>query len=201
MLKRFKQKKSAPVNLGKNKQQIKTASTITTNGTATKGHCNVCGEEINPQYKLCYKHYKESQNVANLPQRNPNECPGCGNKKSPNYDLCISCTNLKEKGLTRGQIREAIAEHFYVYILKLNDGSFYAGQTRELRERLTEHKDGQVKTTCNRTPKLVWFDILRTRESAEKMEERIKGIIKRDPREIRRMVVAFKDLVDSLEFD
>ena len=45
---------------------------------------------------------------------------------------------------------DADASEFYIYVLKLNDGTFYAGQTREIRERLMEHRDGTTKTTAGR---------------------------------------------------
>ena len=169
------------------------------NGASNKSHCEVCGVEIASEYKLCYKHYKEAQQIKK--QTDPNKCPKCDNNKSPQYDLCISCANLANKGMTSGQIREAIAEHFYVYILKLNDGKFYVGQTRELRERLLEHKDGLVKSTVNTNPKMVWFTTVNSRESAERAENRLKQINKRDPREIRRMVINFKAMVMELDFE
>ena len=50
---------------------------------------------------------------------------------------------------------DAAAEVFYTYILKLNDGSFYAGQMRDLQPRLMEHRDGTTKTTDGRDPRLV----------------------------------------------
>ena len=55
------------------------------------------------------------------------------------------------------EAKDAEANDFYVYVLKLDDGSFYAGQTREIRERLLEHRDGTTKSTAGRNPKLVWF--------------------------------------------
>ena len=46
----------------------------------------------------------------------------------------------------------------YLYILKLDGGEYYAGQTNDLEIRLKEHEDGLTKTTAGKHPKLVWFD-------------------------------------------
>lgn len=74
-----------------------------------------------------------------------------------------------------------------------------AGQTRELRERLSEHRDGKVKSTARRNPRLVWFGILPTREAATQMEVELKKLIDSNEREIRRMVIDFQDLVRELD--
>lgn len=87
-----------------------------------------------------------------------------------------------------------------MYILKLDGGEFYAGQTRELRERLTEHRDGRVESTANREPKLVWFTTIPTRDEAAKIEVHLKRLASANPREIRRMVLAFGDLVRELDY-
>ena len=95
---------------------------------------------------------------------------------------------------------DADATKFFVYILKLDGGIFYAGQTRELRERLAEHRDGTAKTTAGKHPKLVWFDVVETREDATTIEVDLKELCDKNPREIRRMMVEFKDYVDELDF-
>ena len=95
---------------------------------------------------------------------------------------------------------DADASEFYIYVLKLNDGTFYAGQTREIRERLMEHRDGTTKTTAGKDPKLVWFSTVSTRKQATELEVMIKKICDRNPREIRRWILKFQDLVDELDF-
>ena len=95
---------------------------------------------------------------------------------------------------------DATADRFFVYVLKLDGGEFYAGQTRELRERLSEHRDGRAKSTAGRNPKLVWFGIVGTREAATAMEVELKKLVHSNPREIRRMVLSFRDLTSELDF-
>ena len=89
---------------------------------------------------------------------------------------------------------------FYVYILRLAGGEFYVGHTRELRERLSEHKDGKTRSTKGKDPRLVWFTRLSSREEATHLEAYLKEVNDRNEREIRRMVVQFKDLADALDF-
>ena len=98
------------------------------------------------------------------------------------------------------EAKDAEAKDFYVYVLKLDDGSFYAGQTREIRERLMEHRDGTTKSTAGRNPKLVWFSTVSTREQATGLEVQLKKLCDQNPREIRRWVRRFQDLVEELDF-
>lgn len=92
------------------------------------------------------------------------------------------------------------ARSFYVYILKLDDGAFYIGQTRELMERMLEHRGGRTPSTVGRNPKLQYFEILPSRESAMEREVEIRKAVKRNNREIMRMVIGVRDLVDELDF-
>ncbi|MYC97526.1 MAG: hypothetical protein F4X14_21445 [Caldilineaceae bacterium SB0661_bin_32] len=96
--------------------------------------------------------------------------------------------------------RDAIATEFFTYILKLEGGLFYVGQTRELRERLMEHRDGLVKTTSGKNPRLVWFTTVSSREQSLALESKLYRLNKRNPRDIRRMVRSFQDLVEELDF-
>ena len=98
------------------------------------------------------------------------------------------------------EARDADADVFFIYILKLDGGQFYAGQTRELRERIAEHRDGATKTTAGKHPKLVWFKAVDTREEAEELEVALKVLCNKNPREIRRWITKLKDAVDLLDF-
>jgi predicted GIY-YIG superfamily endonuclease len=92
-----------------------------------------------------------------------------------------------------------MASEFYVYILRLDGRQFYAGQTRDLRARLMEHREGGTSSTAGRNPKLAWFDIVSTRDEATTVEARLKGLIDRNPREIRKMVIRFSDLLKEVD--
>jgi predicted GIY-YIG superfamily endonuclease len=93
------------------------------------------------------------------------------------------------------------AERFFVYILKLEDGDFYVGQTRELRERLSEHRDQKASSTARRNPKLQYFEILPTREAAELREAELKKLRDSNPRQIRRMIISFHDLIREVQLE
>jgi predicted GIY-YIG superfamily endonuclease len=88
-----------------------------------------------------------------------------------------------------------------VYILKLDSGEFYVGHTGELRERIMEHLDGKAKTTKGRKFKLQYFEILAERRAAEMRESELKAIAISNPRQIRRMIIQFKDLIDELNYE
>ena len=93
------------------------------------------------------------------------------------------------------------ASCFYAYLLRLDDGSFYAGQTRDIRERLMEHRDGSgARATAGRSPRLVWFRTFPTRDGATAEESSLKALCRDNPRQVRRMILAFQDVVGELDF-
>ena len=63
----------------------------------------------------------------------------------------------------------------YVYILKLKDGSFYIGYSDNLKQRISEHKRGVVKTTKNLLPlTLVFYSAFLTKKKALDFEKYLK---------------------------
>ena len=65
---------------------------------------------------------------------------------------------------------------FYVYLLRCNDGSYYAVQTDDMDLRLQHHANGVTGYTSTRKPvKLVWQGEFETRAGAIAFEEQIKG--------------------------
>ena len=60
--------------------------------------------------------------------------------------------------------------------------------------------DGWVASTAKKHPKLVWFATLPTREAATSMEVELKQLVDTNPREIRRMYLGFRDLVQELDY-
>ena len=89
---------------------------------------------------------------------------------------------------------------FYVYILKFDDGVYYVGQTRDLRKRMIKHRDGFTVSTAGKHPKLQYFEVVPTRETAMIRESEINKIRKKNDREILRMIECFNDLIRELEF-
>ena len=163
-----------------------------------------CPEQIGQEYDLCYQHNRRRSRGA------IDKCPICGLYKEQRYQICANCHDdgveapsgaigIRRESSTSWSARDATASKFHVYILKLDGGEFYPGQTRELRERLSEHRDGRVKATAGRTPKLVWFSEVPSRKQAADLEFKLKKLVKRNPREIRRLVTDFHDLVREID--
>jgi len=66
---------------------------------------------------------------------------------------------------------------FHAYLLRCNDGSYYAGHTDNLEVRLAQHASGALGGyTAQRLPvTLVWSERFPTRDEAFAAERRIKG--------------------------
>ena len=67
--------------------------------------------------------------------------------------------------------------HFHAYLLRCNDGSYYAGHTDNIDVRLAQHRSGEMEGyTAKRLPvEPVWCDVFATRAEAFAAERRIKG--------------------------
>ncbi len=69
-------------------------------------------------------------------------------------------------------------KHYYVFILKCNDDSYYTGVTNNLEWRLCEHEDGKNSRsyTANRLPvKLVFWERFYRPMHAIDFEKQVKG--------------------------
>lgn len=66
---------------------------------------------------------------------------------------------------------------FFAYLLKCNDGSYYAGHTDDLERRIAQHQSGALGGyTARRLPvQLVWSDSFATRDDAFAVERKLKG--------------------------
>ncbi len=74
----------------------------------------------------------------------------------------------------------------YTYILRCNDGSFYAGWTNDLEKRLKSHNDGKgAKYTKSRRPvTLVYYEKFETKEEAMRREYEIKQMRRKEKEEL-----------------
>jgi len=64
---------------------------------------------------------------------------------------------------------------YYVYLLKLKNGDYYAGVSDRLKERLNEHITGQVDSTKNFRPlSLECYIALKDKTTALKLEKYLK---------------------------
>jgi predicted GIY-YIG superfamily endonuclease len=88
---------------------------------------------------------------------------------------------------------------FYVYVLKLDSGEYYVGQTRDLKVRVFEHQEGLTISTAGGNPKLRYFEILPTRSAAQIREHEIKLLASRNRRELIKMISEFQELVSKVD--
>ena len=177
---------------------------MTTTPPKTCQHQN-CDQRIRPWFELCAPH-NESKKNGEIDQ-----CPHCHQYKETQYPQCRHChaANQPNKSQQPGKYQpesnpkwdaaDRPDDLFFVYILKLNGGQFYAGHTRELRERMSEHRDGKTPSTAGKNPRLVWFDTVDTRDVAADAEAHLKYLIDHNEREIRRMVTEFLDLIREVD--
>jgi putative endonuclease len=66
---------------------------------------------------------------------------------------------------------------YYTYILhSLKDDNHYTGYTSNLKNRLKQHNDGEVRSTQNRRPlELVYFEACRSMSDALHREKYLKS--------------------------
>ena len=175
--------------------------------TPTRNQCEFwdCATPVRRSHFLGLDHYGGYENGQ------VDRCPDCERYKDAKYSLCLGCKSDNPQASTKSSKRyqrehstaweagDVEATAFYIYVLKLNDGSFYAGQTREIRERLMEHRDSRTESTAGRDPKLVWFTVVGTRDEATRFESVVKKMCDQNPREIRRWIVQFQDIVKEVD--
>lgn len=91
---------------------------------------------------------------------------------------------------------------WYVYILEIEDGDFYIGQTNDLKVRLAEHAIGAgAERTSGKKPRLVWVNMATERAAAKRMEARLQRAKNRNPEEVRKVVADFKELIRMVKPD
>jgi transposase-like protein/predicted GIY-YIG superfamily endonuclease len=84
----------------------------------------------------------------------------------------------------------------HVYLMKLNDGSFYAGQTTNLPIRVSEHRDGLQSQTRGKDPKLVYFQIFKGDRREVNDRENELTLLSKSPigcRRIREVIERFRE--------
>jgi len=65
---------------------------------------------------------------------------------------------------------------FYVYILRLKDGSYYIGYSSNLKQRIKEHHQGLVLSTKNLRPaKLIFYAAFLNNRKALAFQEHLKS--------------------------
>ena len=199
-------------SLNRNKRKSKTTK-VNRNKSKSKSRkketykCSFwsCKKQVSKEgHSFCYEHWLDFE-AGYI-----DDCPKCRRGKNVEYEYCLECENKKSPSPSKKYNKYA-KEHsiawekadkersvWYVYILELDDGSFYAGQTGELRERMMEHRMNKENATKNRNPKLKWFAPVGSRNAAEEHEIELKKLIDNNPRAIVRRIIAFQDLINEV---
>ncbi|MEK7556687.1 MAG: GIY-YIG nuclease family protein [Patescibacteria group bacterium] len=64
---------------------------------------------------------------------------------------------------------------YYVYLLQLNDETFYTGYSTDLERRIIEHQNGYVRSTSRKLPiKLVYYEAYANKHDATAREKYLK---------------------------
>ena len=173
-----------------------------------------CTQYLKAGHTYCYNHYAEYTDGI------INKCSECGRAKYAEYDACLDCYNKRGKSASSSSRKssskpknpreyeleyspawesgDADAFEFFVYVLKLSDNSFYVGQTRDLRPRLSEHRDNKVKSTARKRPELAWFTVVPSRRDATELEAEFKEMRDKNERLLRRIIIDFEDSVKEM---
>ena len=152
---------------------------------------------------LCWKHWKDFDALLIF------ECDQChwfdelvGEFTDEN--LCYECVDRERHGFPPTPVYAHCPVERrvrFLYILKLDEGKYYIGQTNSLELRLSEHSDGTVRTTRGRHPKLVCFEkwVGRYDELIEE-ESEMTRIAVNNPRVIRHMVEEWQKSYRLVDF-
>ena len=121
-------------------------------------------------------------------------------KEAKGLELCDDCFRGQEVPVHAH--RPVEYQTRYLYILKLDGGEFYAGQTNDLEIRLKEHQDGLTKTTAGKHPKLVWFEKwYGDRDELNAEEDHLMMLAKQNPRAIRRKIAEWQRPIRLVDLD
>ena len=80
-----------------------------------------------------------------------------------------------------GQLKGEMGDGYHVYILELEDGSYYVGHTDHLPRRMDQHQSGKsIQTTARlRTKGCSYYETVSDLPGALKREKQIKGWTRR----------------------
>ena len=136
-----------------------------------------------------------SEHLAAYRHGRIDRCPRCFKLKESRYHSCYNCRDLVEEDPRRWSRSDRGITEFYVYILRLDDGTLYFGQTNNLRRRLAQHQAGETPSTSGKNPVLAWYNTVPTREQATALELHLKNT---DYRRIYQMCQNFDAAINGM---
>ena len=117
---------------------------------------------------LCTVHFSDYQ------EGKIRQCERCQKYSYTDFTSCVECSSSVPEWSEKWAESDADAIEFYVYFLQLNNGRYYAGQTKNLTRRIQRHQNGGVKATAGKDPRLVWYNTVDTRKQAVNLEFQMK---------------------------
>ena len=102
-------------------------------------------------------------------------------------------TNEEREQVSDDNISPAL---WVTYILQLDDGTYYVGQTNHLATRFIEHSlDTGAEATKGQRGKVVFFTHTHDRASAKAVETRLQRTLERSPLAIEAIVREFESMI------
>jgi len=157
-------------------------------------------------HKFCYEHWLDDQDGF------LRKCKSCQNFIDIQYEECLDCKYTEKTSTYKPQKKyqkesnprwdnsDKEIQTFFVYILKLDDDTYYAGQTNNLKRRIFQHKErNTTKSTKGKEGKLMWFAPMPTRDSAAQAEVELKKQIDKNPSKIDERIIAFRELLNLVD--
>jgi predicted GIY-YIG superfamily endonuclease len=170
-----------------------------------------CPKPVTYEKPLCYGHWREFDGYRT------SECRKCHRFTShvADYsylegfahavDWCYECLDRERRGFEDAVVHNhgpVTRQAHFLYILKLDGGKFYVGQTNSLELRLQEHRDGLTKTTAGKTPRLVWFEEWKgDRKGLNDQEDTMTILAMSQPRALRREINEWQRLLKLVDFE
>lgn len=173
-----------------------------------------CNKRISGDDFLCAEHYEDWVNGF------LDQCPECGRFKDKLYRLCLDCyygrpvapwkppaamptsrQHYKVEYSDAWVDGHLMPDKFFVYILEFDDGGFYVGHTKDLREQFSEHRNPEKSSDAIRNPKLHYVQIVATEKAAELRKTELKKLLNSNPEQIRLMIFDFRGHMHQLGFD
>ncbi len=152
-----------------------------------------CSTTVEAGHSWCGQHYRAYRRGL------LDECPGCGRGKERRYSTCLDCRAVPSAlPVPEEHTGLFLDQEYYVFVLQLEDGRFFVESSRSPRLRLMEHRDGLVAETAGYYLQLVWFTALRSRNEAEALLASVRRLCWENPREMRRWILRFTDMVREL---
>jgi predicted GIY-YIG superfamily endonuclease len=174
-----------------------------------------CRKEAGKENTLCPEHRKMWEEGL------LDKCPRCGRMKDSVYYLCLDCyvgRKIKKKKPEpappmpswSGRLEQYMAGtagipgesvRCYVYILEVDDGTFYVGHTKDIRDRLKEVRKPGKSAKSAQPPKLRYLEFFNSERSAKRRVIELREFAATNPGYINMLSREFFKSMEKAGFD